>query len=124
MFWKVVGVLFVVGLIGTALDGGSSVDVPVPTSVSVVVSVVRADTTSSPFDPVGGGSGTVQPVVAPSTSPTISVVSRSAAGSDIDCERAEELADSAEYEAGDIADYCDYGPDDGSELPDEFDWDE
>jgi hypothetical protein len=42
---------------------------------------------------------------------------------EIDCEWAEEYADSGEYEAGDIADYCDYGPDPG-ELPDEFDWDE
>jgi len=42
---------------------------------------------------------------------------------EIDCEQAEELADWGDYEAGDIADYCDYGPDPG-ELPDEFDWDE
>jgi hypothetical protein len=42
---------------------------------------------------------------------------------EMDCEQAEELADCGEYEAGDIADYCDYGPDPG-ELPDEFDWDE
>ena len=41
---------------------------------------------------------------------------------EIDCEEAEELADWGEYEAADIADYCDLGPDPG-ELPDEFDWD-
>lgn len=41
---------------------------------------------------------------------------------EIDCDRAEELAEWGEYEAADIADYCDIGPEPG-ELPDEFDWD-
>lgn len=40
---------------------------------------------------------------------------------EINCDDAEELSDWGEYEAGDIADYCDYGPDPG-ELPEEFDW--
>ncbi len=41
---------------------------------------------------------------------------------EVDCEQAEELADWGEYEAADIADYCDIGPE-PYELPDEFDWD-
>ena len=42
---------------------------------------------------------------------------------EIDCENAEELCDSGEWACDDIADYCDIGPDDGSELPDDWDWD-
>jgi hypothetical protein len=64
---------------------------------------VRVPSASAPPEEVGGGA--------------LSSVD------EIDCEQAEELADWGEYEAGDIADYCDYGPDPG-ELPDEFDWDE
>jgi len=70
--------------------------------------------------------GTTPPqFVAPSASTSLVDASGSPFGSvdEIDCEQAEELADWGVYEAGDIADYCDYGPDPG-ELPDEFDWDE
>jgi len=54
-------------------------------------------------------------VVAPSASTSPADFSSSPSGSvdEIDCEQAEELADWGDYEAGDIADYCDYGPDPG-----------
>jgi len=43
---------------------------------------------------------------------------------EIDCEHAEDLCDSGEWACDDIADYCDIGPDDGSELPEDWDWDD
>jgi hypothetical protein len=42
---------------------------------------------------------------------------------EIDCDYAEDLCDSGEWACDDIADYCDIGPDDGSELPEDWDWD-
>jgi len=86
-------------------------------SVSIVKPIVLSWTS------VAGTSPSVSSVA------TTAVVRPSAGGEEsgptdeIDCEEAEELADWGAYEAGDIADYCDYGPDPG-ELPDEFDWDE
>ena len=43
---------------------------------------------------------------------------------EVDCEQAEDLCDAGDWACDDIADYCDYGPDDGSELPDDWDWDQ
>jgi hypothetical protein len=43
---------------------------------------------------------------------------------EIDCDNAEDLCDSGAWACDDIADYCDIGPDDGSELPDDWDWDQ
>jgi hypothetical protein len=62
---------------------------------------------------------------APASIPIATSVGPSArdAADEIECDLAEEYADFGDFEAGDIADYCDYGPDPG-ELPDEFDWDE
>jgi hypothetical protein len=42
---------------------------------------------------------------------------------EVDCENAEDLCDSGAWACDDIADYCDIGPDDGSELPEDWDWD-
>lgn len=43
---------------------------------------------------------------------------------EVDCEEAEDICDAGDWACDDIADYCDYGPDDGSELPDDWDWDQ
>jgi hypothetical protein len=43
---------------------------------------------------------------------------------EIDCDNAEDLCDSGAFACDDIADYCDIGPDNGSELPDDYDWDQ
>ena len=43
---------------------------------------------------------------------------------EIDCEQAEDLCDSGDFSCDDIADYCDIGPDDGSDIPDDWDWDQ
>ncbi len=43
---------------------------------------------------------------------------------DIDCDDAAKLCETGAYICDALADYCDYGPDDGQDLPDEFDWDE
>jgi len=42
---------------------------------------------------------------------------------EFDCVDAEELCESGIYPCDDIADFCDIGPDDLGELPDEYDWD-
>ena len=43
---------------------------------------------------------------------------------EVDCDYAEDLCDSGDWACDDIADYCDIGPDDGSELPEDWDWDQ
>jgi hypothetical protein len=43
---------------------------------------------------------------------------------EVDCDYAEDLCDSGAWACDDIADYCDIGPDDGSELPEDWDWDQ
>lgn len=48
----------------------------------------------------------------------------SSSNEEIDCNQAEDLCDSGVWACDDIADYCDIGPDDGSELPDDWDWDQ
>jgi len=116
------------GLLGLGVLGGCvglldepasppSMNSTTSSSVSIVKPIVL------PWTSVAGTSSSVSSVV------TTAVVRPAAGGEEsgptdeIDCEQAEELADSGDYEAGDMADYCDYGPDPG-ELPDEFDWDE
>jgi hypothetical protein len=42
---------------------------------------------------------------------------------EVDCDYAEDLCESGDWACDDIADYCDIGPDDGSELPEDWDWD-
>jgi len=116
-------IVLLLGLAGGVLSAFEDQDVPVATT-TVVVSTMSAE-------PYGLASTTDGPVTTGSTAvlAVTSVVkaqpSRPASftADEIDCEQAEELADWGDYEAGDIADYCDYGPDPG-ELPDDFDWDE
>lgn len=56
--------------------------------------------------------------------PPTSVPSGTASAADeINCSVAENLDDSGEVEAGDLADYYDNGPDPG-EISDDVDWDE
>ena len=43
---------------------------------------------------------------------------------EINCDDAENLCDSGAYNFDDIAEHCDYGPDGGQDLPDDFEWDE
>lgn len=42
---------------------------------------------------------------------------------EINCDEAETLVDEGLYEASDIADYCDYGPQNG-EIDDSFEWED
>jgi len=116
-------IVLLLSLAGGVLSTFEDQDVPVATT-TVVLSTMSAepDGLASTTDaPVTTGSNAVLAV----TSVVTAQPSRPAsfAADEIDCEQAEELADWGDYEAGDIADYCDYGPDPG-ELPDDFDWDE
>jgi hypothetical protein len=122
------GALLVLGLVGGCLgvfdeaEVEPAVSTQPPTSTASPATVVpyTAYVVAPPAEtpPV-----VTAPIIAePSNNPLPSVGGQFV--DEIDCERAEEYADSGEYEAGDIADFGDYGPDDGSELPDEFDWDE
>ncbi|MEI8323205.1 MAG: hypothetical protein WCG49_08865 [Actinomycetes bacterium] len=43
---------------------------------------------------------------------------------EIDCDNAEHLCETGAYNCDDLADFCDYGPDGGQDLPDDFEWDE
>ena len=116
------GGLLALGVLGGCLglldesEDRPTVNTP-PSSTSTVQSVVLSWTSVA---------GTAPPDVPVPVTPMPPVRTGGGVQSsvdEIDCEQAEELADWGVYEAGDIADYCDYGPDPG-ELPDEFDWDE
>ena len=94
----------------TTTEPGNS-DVSTPSDV-VVSDPPIPDTTigfRDPSVPISGGTGL----------PDIG----STSSEEVDCDRAEELCDSGDWACDDIADYCDIGPDDGSELPDDWDWD-
>ncbi len=121
------GALLVLGLAGGCLeafdDGGTPPASPLSSSVlpDTTLPVTPSVAATPPVVP-----RTARMISTPPTSAFALPVSTSPSettGSEVDCEMAEEYADSGEFEAGDIADYCDYGPDPG-ELPDEFDWDE
>lgn len=119
------GVLFALGLVGSCLGVFEESPEQGPIDVS---STVTSPTSSQPVALSWTSVVTTSTLLAIETTPATRPAESQetwpdVSGSDeIDCEQAEELADWGDYEAGDIADYCDYGPDSG-ELPDEFDWD-
>lgn len=86
----------------------SNLNQPTETSAPTFSPKTPTDTSFSfrdPSAPVSGGTGL----------PDFDAES----GEEVDCDNAEDLCDSGEWACDDIADYCDYGPDDGSELPDD-----
>jgi hypothetical protein len=97
----------------TALASCTSIDDMEPTDSTPPITDLVPDTTSlefrDPSVPISGGTGLPD--------------SGSTSSEEVDCEQAEELCDSGDWACDDIADYCDIGPDDGSELPDDWDWD-
>lgn len=119
---KWLGGLLVLGTLGACLGlfdepvGPLTVNTP-STSTSIAEPVVLSWTSVAASIPPEVPSPSV------STLPRGTIDGYLGSVDEVDCERADELADWGDYEAGDIADYCDYGPDPG-ELPDEFDWDE
>ena len=64
------------------------------------------------------------PVINPGMGLPDSESGSSGTDEEVDCENAEDLCDSGAWACDDIADYCDIGPDDGSELPEDWDWDQ
>jgi hypothetical protein len=121
------GALLVLGLVGGCLGAYDETGVEPAISTQPQTSTAPRATDVPKTVYVVAPPAETQPVV---TVPNIAEQSNNPLPSDggqvideIDCEQAEAYADSGEYEAGDIADYCDYGPDPG-ELPDEFEWDE
>lgn len=79
--------------------------------------------TDSPDTTIGFRDPSV-PVINPGSGLPSYETDTGAADEEIDCDHAEDLCDSGEWACDDIADYCDIGPDDGSELPDDWDWDQ
>ncbi len=105
-------ILLVIFAITSTLAGCTPMnDIP-PTEEIRTTTSVSPDTTigfKDPSVPISAGTGL------PDTGSTSS--------EEVDCDRAEELCASGDWACDDIADYCDIGPDDGSELPDDWDWD-
>ena len=64
------------------------------------------------------------PVINPGMGLPDSESGSSGTDEEVDCDDAEDLCDSGAWACDDIADYCDIGPDDGSELPEDWDWDQ
>ena len=63
------------------------------------------------------------PVINPGMGLPDSESGSSGTDEEVDCDDAEDLCVSGAWACDDIADYCDIGPDDGSELPEDWDWD-
>jgi len=102
------------GSSGCELDSPTDSTVPANSPVPNDSVQDSPDTTwgfRDPIVPDAGGS----PLIGSSTDPD---------PDEIDCDDAEDLCDSGAFACDDIADYCDIGPDDGSELPDDYDWDQ
>ena len=106
--------LFTVFCVIFSLASCAPIDDMQPTDSTPTITDYSPDTTSiefrDPSVPESGGTGL----------PDSSDVS----GEEVDCDQAEDLCDSGDWVCDDIADYCDIGPDDGSELPDDWDWDQ
>ena len=101
-------------LVGCELDVPTDSTVPTDSILSDDAYPESSDTTwvfKDPPAPNSGGS----PLPDPTTDPD---------PDEIDCDNAEDLCDSGAFACDDIADYCDIGPADGSDLPDDYDWDE
>jgi hypothetical protein len=64
------------------------------------------------------------PIVNPGSGLPSSGIDFGGTEEEVDCDNAEDLCDSGAWACDDIADYCDIGPDDGSELPEDWDWDQ
>ena len=116
---SIVGLFVFVGVVGACLEIEAE-----PTTV-VPSNTVEVSTTTEALAPVAAASE----LVTTSTTEVLSVQSifiprDDEPVEDIDCDAAENLCETGAYNCDDIADYCDYGPDDGQDLPDEFDWDE
>ena len=104
---------------------GSCVEMPadqVPTSPSTTVEVVTTVEATAPVpyaEPANISTTTealsAQSIIIPSDDKPIE---------EIDCDNAEHLCETGAYNCDDLADFCDYGPDGGQDLPDDFEWDE
>ena len=80
-------------------------------------------TTDSPDTTIGFDDPSV-PIINPGSGLPDYDTGPSSSDEEIDCDYAEDLCDSGEWSCDDIADYCDIGPDDGSDIPDDWDWDQ
>lgn len=109
-----VTVLLSISSVVIALSSCAPIDELQPTDSTPVTTNSVPDTTDvefrDPSVPVSGGTGLPDSI--------------SDSGEEVDCDQAEDLCDSGDWVCDDIADYCDIGPDDGSELPDDWDWDQ
>ena len=96
----------------------SSCSLETPSNSTVPNELVPITTTSVPIPdshdppyPPAGGEG-------------IQIPNDPITDEEIDCDQAEDLCDVGAFACDDIADYCDIGPDDGSDIPDDWDWDQ
>lgn len=79
--------------------------------------------TEAPSDTIGFRDPSV-PIVTPGSGLPDFDSGSTSTDDEVDCDQAEDICDAGDWACDDIADYCDYGPDDGSELPDDWDWDQ
>ena len=105
---------FTVIAVVAALSSCTPVDDLQPTDSTPITTSLAPDTADvefrDPSVPISGGTGLPD--------------SGSTSSEEVDCDQAEDLCDSGDWVCDDIADYCDIGPDDGSELPDDWDCDQ
>lgn len=87
-------------------------DSTVPNDLAPITtnSVPIPDSQDPPYPPAGGEG--------------IQIPNDPITNEEIDCDHAEDLCDIGAFACDDIADYCDIGPDDGSDIPDDWDWDQ
>ncbi len=99
-------------------------------SLSACLETVPTDTdpdaplvTDAPSDTIGFRDPSV-PIINPGSGLPDFGDGYTSTDEEIDCDNAEDLCDSGAWACDDIADYCDIGPDDGSDIPDDWDWDQ
>ena len=98
-------------------------------SLSACLETIPTDTiprapsiTEAPTDTIGFRDPSV-PVISPGSGLPNFGDDPTSTDEEVDCDSAEDLCDSGAWACDDIADYCDIGPDDGPELPEDWDWD-
>ena len=112
----------------SSIAGGLLVSISL-TSLSACLETAPTDTvpgapsaTDAPSDTIGFRDPSV-PIINPGSGLPDFSNDSTRTDEGVDCDNAEDLCESGAWACDDIADYCDIGPDDGSELPEDWDWD-
>ncbi len=115
----VVGFVVFLGVVGSWVEMESDLQPSVPITTVEVSTTLEVAVPVTYEEPVEAASTTeprrAQAIVVPRDDEPVE---------EIDCDYAAELCETGAYICDDLADFCDYGPDDGQDISDEFEWEE